>query len=68
MSKFEVAIYRPVADITVCYVEIEAETAEAAEAAAMALDHSDLEFTWLACTDSLEETTAEVKRIVNTGV
>lgn len=65
MNKFEVAIYRPVADITVCYVQIEAETAEAAEAAAMALDHSDLEFSWLCCTDSLEETTAEVKRKIN---
>lgn len=68
MSKFEVAIYRPVADITVCYVEIEAETAEDAHAAALAMDHDDLDFQWLACTDSLEETTAEVKRIVNTGV
>ena len=68
MNKYQVAIYKPVADITVCYVEIEAETESDAHEAALNMDHEDLDFQWLCCSDSLEETTAEVKGIVKASV
>jgi len=39
-----------------------------AHEAALNMDHEDLDFQWLCCSDSLEETTAEVKGIVKASV
>lgn len=59
MSKFKVAIYKPVSDITRAVVEIEAATEEAALENALAMDHSNLDFDWVACADNSEPVWAE---------
>ncbi len=52
MARFRVAIYQPVFDITRCVVDIDADTQEDAVKAALSLDHSELDFQWVAWDDS----------------
>lgn len=59
MKRFEVWLYKPVSDVLRARVSVEAETPEAAEAAALALDMEEIEFDFWQCGDNPDPITAE---------
>lgn len=59
MTRYTVALLKPVSDITRAFVTVEANTPEEAEAKALELDTSELEFEFWQCADNDDPIEAE---------
>lgn len=62
MKKFQVVIVKPVTDYLRAFVEVEAESAEAAEAKALE-DLDDIEFSFWCSGDCMESMTVEATEL-----